>query len=64
MLQEIEQIILENAWIIPFVDNTQYVMVQPWLKGPMILNTVSNGSFGPAPVMGTAWFDQKLAPKR
>ena len=64
LLAETARLLMDGLWTTTMVDATQYLMAQAWLKGPMVLNTVSNGSFAPAQVMGTSWIDQKLAPKR
>ena len=63
MWHQMQKIVLDNVWGIPFTDNLQYSIVQPWVKGPMVLNGDSWQSMN-APRMATTWLDQKLLPQR
>ena len=63
MWQQMEKIVLDNVWAIPFTDNKQFSLVQPWLKGPMVLNGDSWQGMT-VPRMATSWLDQEMLPQR
>ena len=59
---DLERKLFEHNWSINFIDPITYSVIQPWIKGPTVLNM--DWSDGYAMRMATTWFDQKLMPKR
>ena len=62
MWYQMEQIVLDNMWAVPFTNNAQYSLVQPWIKGPTILNLDWQSMNSPR--MSTTWLDLKTVPQR
>ena len=62
MWHQMEKIVLDNVWSIPFTANVIYYQVQPWVKGPAI---GSGNWHGLNPTRAaTTWIDSKLLPQR
>ena len=61
---QMEKIVLDNVWAVPLTDNLQYNLVQPWVKGPMVLTGDNTWQTTHTPLYATTWLDQKMLPQR